>query len=209
MRNDDDGALVVREEILQPCDGLDIQMVGRLVEQHDVRMTEQRLCEQHLDLLRVGEGCHGGVHDLVRVQTQTLKQLCRIGLDVPTVHLGKIRLQLGGADAVLVRKRVLGIQCVLLLHDLIQARIALNDGVQYGEVVECKVVLTQDGHTQVGVHDDLAAGRLQIAGQHTQQGGLARAVCADDAVAVALGKFQIDILEQRRAVKVDAQIEYS
>ena len=51
--DDDDGAHIVHQKILQPADGSDVQMVGRLVEQDDVRLAEQRLREQDLDLFLV------------------------------------------------------------------------------------------------------------------------------------------------------------
>ena len=38
-----------------------IQVVGRLVEQQDVRVSEQRLGKQHLYLLGAGQGAHLGV----------------------------------------------------------------------------------------------------------------------------------------------------
>jgi hypothetical protein len=41
---------VVQNEILQPVDGLDIEVVGRLVEHDDVGFAEQRLRQQDLDL---------------------------------------------------------------------------------------------------------------------------------------------------------------
>ena len=44
------GVLIVEDEILEPVDGLDVEVVGRLVEHDDVGLAEQRLREQHLDL---------------------------------------------------------------------------------------------------------------------------------------------------------------
>ena len=41
MGYDDNGILKVNEEFLQPCDRIEIQVVGRLVEKQDVRVTEQ------------------------------------------------------------------------------------------------------------------------------------------------------------------------
>ena len=44
---------------------------------------------------------------------------------------------------------------------------------------------------------DLAIGGLKLAGQYFQKRGLAGAVGADHSVAVALGKLDVHILEQR------------
>ena len=39
----DNGILEIDQEILKPCDRIQIQMVGRLVEQQNVGVTEQCL----------------------------------------------------------------------------------------------------------------------------------------------------------------------
>ena len=51
MTDDEDGAFVIHQEILQPYRGGKIQVVRRLVHQDDIGMAEQRLRQQHLDLL--------------------------------------------------------------------------------------------------------------------------------------------------------------
>ena len=61
------------------------------------------------------------------------------------------------------------------------------------------MVLLQNGHALTGRDDDLARGGLKVAGEHLEEGGLARAVRADDAVAVAGGELDVDVLEERLA----------
>ena len=46
----DNGILKVDQKLLQPCDRIQIQMVGRLVEKQDVRVSEQCLRKQNFDL---------------------------------------------------------------------------------------------------------------------------------------------------------------
>ena len=50
MGYDDDGILEVDEELLEPLNGVQVEVVGRLVEEQDVRVTEQCLREEDLDL---------------------------------------------------------------------------------------------------------------------------------------------------------------
>jgi hypothetical protein len=46
VRDDDDRALVARERLLEPRDRLDVEVVGRLVEQQDVGVLEQRAAQR-------------------------------------------------------------------------------------------------------------------------------------------------------------------
>ena len=46
----DDCVLKVDQELFQPCDRIQIQVVGRLVKKQDVRITEQSLSKQNLYL---------------------------------------------------------------------------------------------------------------------------------------------------------------
>jgi hypothetical protein len=47
MRDGDDAALEVDEQLFQPFDRVEIQMIGRFVEQQDVRGRHEGLGERH------------------------------------------------------------------------------------------------------------------------------------------------------------------
>ena len=66
MRNDQHRSRIFHQKILQPGDGFDVQMVGRLVEQDDARIAEQRLREQHLDLFFRGQARHLRIQNVRR-----------------------------------------------------------------------------------------------------------------------------------------------
>ena len=51
MGDNNDSVFEVDQEFLQPVDCIEIQVVGRLIEQQDIRITEKRSCKQHLDLI--------------------------------------------------------------------------------------------------------------------------------------------------------------
>jgi hypothetical protein len=51
VRDHDQRALVADEELAQPVDRVEVEVVGRLVEQQRLRVAEQRLRQQHADLL--------------------------------------------------------------------------------------------------------------------------------------------------------------
>ena len=54
----DDGVREIDQELLQPGDGVQIQVVRGLVEQQDVGISEQGLGQQHLDLLSAQQILH-------------------------------------------------------------------------------------------------------------------------------------------------------
>ena len=205
MAHHDDEALVGHQEILQPLDSRQIQVVRGLVQQDDVRLAEQRLGQQHLDLFLGGEAGHFAVQDLVG-KAQALNQAGDVALSLPAPHLGELRFQLRGLHAVLVGEILLFIEGILLLHDVVEVLVAHDDGIQHRVLIVLEVILLQDGHPFLPGNDDLSAGRLQVSGENPEEGGLAGAIGADDAVAVAGGKFQIHVLEQRLAREVETDV---
>jgi hypothetical protein len=50
VRDHDDGGVALVQHVLQPADGVDVEVVGRLVEQQDVGVGEERLRQQHAQL---------------------------------------------------------------------------------------------------------------------------------------------------------------
>src|SRR5262249_3411364 len=55
VRDGDDAARILREVLLEPRDALGVEMVGRLVEQQEVRLLEQDLAERDAAALAAGE----------------------------------------------------------------------------------------------------------------------------------------------------------
>ena len=120
----------------------------------------------------------------------------RIGFGLPAVQFSELRLQFAGLDAVLVGKIFLGIERVLLLHDLEKARVSLNDSVQDDLVVVLVLVLLEEREPLSLGDRDISAGCLKLSAEDPQKGGLAGAVSADNTVTVPLGEFNIDIFEK-------------
>ena len=90
---------VIDEKLLQPVDGLDVQIVGGLVQQHDVGLPEQGLGQQHFHLAAAVEAGHLRVV-LGGGDAQAVEQLSRFGLRIPAAQLGELALQLGRPLAV-------------------------------------------------------------------------------------------------------------
>ena len=205
--DDDDGALVVEQKVLEPVDGFDVQVVGRLVEHDDVGVSEERLGQKDLDLIaRVGVG--HPVVVLADVDPEALEDPAGVRLRFPSVHLGKLRLELGGQDPVFVREVLFFIDGVLLLHDVVEVLVAHDDGVHDRIGVVLELILLQDGHPDAWLHRHIAAGGLELSGEDAQEGGLARAVGADDAVAVARRELQVRMLKEDGTGKLHTEVGY-
>ncbi len=127
-------------------------------------------------------------------------------LGVPAVHLGKLALQLRRADAVLVGKVRLAVERFLLLHHLVEALVAHDDGAEHVKLVIKKMVLLEHGDALAGGDDYLAAVGLQLAREDFQKLALARAVGADDAIAVALVKLDIYVFIQNALAELQRHI---
>ena len=201
----EDGTLVVHEEVLEPDDALEVEVVRGLVEQDDVRLAEERLGEQDLDLEPRVHVCHervveGGVH------AEALEYLAGVGLGLPAAELCELLLELGGADAVLVREVCLFVDGILLLAALIEPHVAHDDSVEHGVGVVHALVLLEHGHAGLRVHIDVSAGGVYLAGEYLEEGGFARAVRADDAVAVACGELQVNVGKKHLPAVLQAEI---
>ena len=101
--DDNDCVREVDQELLQPVDGVQIQMVGGLVEEQDVGISKESAGKKYFDLLCARDLAHEISVELC-LDAEAVQQGFRIGLGLPAVHLGKLCLKLGGKDTVLIRK---------------------------------------------------------------------------------------------------------
>ena len=195
MGNHDDRVLEINQEILQPADGIQIQVVGRLVEQQDVRITEKSTGQKYLHFVRVRQFAHLFVVKL-GVDSQAVQKGSGVGFGFPAVHRREICLQLAGSDAVFIGKIRFGIDFILLLHDVVQSLVSGDDRVQDDLVIVFEVILFQDRQAFALPDGDLSRGGIQFAGQDFQKGGFSGTVGADDTVAVSFRKFYVYFLKK-------------
>ena len=94
--------VVAHEKLAQPVDRLEVEVVGRLVEQQRLRVSEQRLRQQHAHLLAALELAHRALVQLVR-DVETLQQNRRIALGRVTVLVADDAFELAEPHAVVVR----------------------------------------------------------------------------------------------------------
>lgn len=121
VRDDDDGALVLLERLLEPTHGLDVQVVGGLVEQQQIRVLEQRAAQRDAAALatgtRVDHLVAGGQVQLGHRRLDvTIDLPCVLGLDLvleslelrhDLVHLlvGEVLAELHAQVLVLLQQR--------------------------------------------------------------------------------------------------------
>src|SRR6185369_17936251 len=86
-------AVILIQEPLQPVDRVQIQMVGRLVEQQRLRMSKKRLGQQHAHFLSALQLTHFSFVQRVR-NIQTFEQDGRITLGGVAVFLAHNALKL-------------------------------------------------------------------------------------------------------------------
>ena len=194
MGDDQDRALVRDQVLLQPGDGLGVEMVGRLVEQQHVRRLEQQLAQRHTALLAARERVHAG---MIVGAAQRLHRDIDLGVEIPEVL--RVDLVLKGGHLL---HQLVGIVLRDLHGDLVEAVELLLLGLH----AEHDVAAHVEGGVELGllrqVADARALGRPGLAGEvgvdaghDAQQGGLARAVHADHADLHAGQEGQADVLE--------------
>ena len=161
MRNDNDRVLKVDQKFFQPSDGIQVQMVRRLVHQKDIRFAEKGPGQKYLHLLIAGQILH---HLLMQrlVNSKSVQQVFRVGLGFPAVHLRELTLQLAGFNAVLVGEIRFCVQGFFLLHDIIEALIAHNNRIHNRIVIKFEVILLQHTDTLSRRDGDRSVGCIKI-----------------------------------------------
>ena len=143
MRDHDQRAVVADEEIAQPVDRVEVEVVGRLVEQQRLRIAEQRLRQQHAHFLAALDLAHQPVMELVG-NIEALQQDRRVALGLVAVLFADDAFELAEAHAVGVGHLGLGVEEVALFERAPQAMVAHDHGVDDAELVEGELVLLED-----------------------------------------------------------------
>ena len=173
-------------------------MVGWLVEQQRLWMSEERLCQQHAHFLTALDLRH-----LPRVQVvrdiEPLQQNRGVAFRCVPVLLADDAFELAEAHAVGLGHLGLGVEELPFFERAPQTLVPHDDRVDHAELIEGELVLAEDAKL-VGPRDR-ALLRGQLARQQLHERRLAGAVGACEAVAPAGGEGGRDVLEEHlRAV---------
>jgi len=152
--NNDHGAVAGHQDIFQPADGIDIQVVGGLVQQQDIGVGEQCLGQQNPQFPAWCNSAHGAVV-LFQGYIQAQQQFASAGIGGIAVHLGKLHLQVRHGHAVFLTHLCERVDAIPLGFYTPELFVAHNDRINHRAVLIGKLVLTQLTQPLVLVHHDL------------------------------------------------------
>jgi hypothetical protein len=158
VRDDDHGRLALVEDVLQPADGVDVEVVGRLVEQQDVRVGEQRLHQQHAQLPARRHLAHRAVV-LVGRDAGAEQQFAGARFGGVAVVFGVVMFELGGAHVVVLARIRVGVDRVALRHAGPHLGVAHHHHIEHALVFVGELVLLEVGHALARIERDVAGGR--------------------------------------------------
>ena len=177
VRGHEDGGGGVAEEALQPDDRLDVEVVGRLVEQQDVEVAEEDAGHGDAHLPAAGERA-GVAVDLRVVEAEAVEHGtgARLELVASVVLILLLHLAVTG-------QRRLVVQVLLELEELVvevAEAAAAGDGlVEDGTAAHLVDFLTEVADGELLRHGDRAVVRALLARDHPEKRRLAGAVRPD------------------------------
>ena len=166
--NHENSLLDIAEVFLQPLYCVEVEVVGRLIEEEVVWVTEESLRQHHAHLLCVGKLTYELVVAIF-LYAKVLKQLGSIALCLPTVHLGKLKLQFCCEVTILFCHLWLRVEALALLHVFPQWLMAHQNGVHHAELVILEVVLLQNGKALAWTHLHCTLVWLQVAADSAEE----------------------------------------
>src|SRR5690606_22902833 len=173
------GAAEILESLFQPGDGTDIQVVGGLVEQQQIRLGHQRLRPQHTTAPATGKLGQGLVGWQLQAAEGAVDQL----LQAPAIFGFQLLLHMHQLLEVVIAVDVLR-QVVIARQQLANPGQPLGDHVEHGTLVGAWQLLRQLADLQSRSAPDLAVIRHLVALDQAQHARFAGAVAADDAHAL-------------------------
>ena len=187
-------ALVGGQVLLEPLHTLGVEVVGRLVEQQQVRLGQQQLAQRHPAPLTAGQMRHRLVG---RRAAQRVHRLLELRVEIPRVGVVELLLQ----PAHLLHQLV-GVVGGHQLGDLVEAveldldvAEALLDVAANGLLLVQRRLLQQDADRRTGGQEGFAVVGLVQPGHDPQDARLTRPVGADDTDLGARIEAQGDVVE--------------
>ena len=171
VAHQDNGIRIAREELLQPADTLDVQMVGRLVEQQHIVTGQQKFGQLDAHAPSAGEFSCGALQ-IFAVEAQTGERsldFCVIVLR--THHLQTVVFAAEGFDELHIFRRIVvgatGKFVVQSAHAVLELMNVGKSFFHFGShrrIVAEHHHLREVSHTYIALHGHVPVGRLLNAG---------------------------------------------
>jgi hypothetical protein len=203
VRDQDQRALIALEPVFEPEDGVEVQMVGRLVEQQEVGAAHQGAREVEAHAPAAGEFGHRSLEVKVgkteAVHQGSSARRCGIAIDFSESRMQQPDLLAGMVVVVVV------FRSGQIAFDLAQLDVAVEDEFQRG-IGQGRRVLGDVGHDPARRALKVAAVGMQLATQQGQKGGFAAAVGAGETDLPAGMQLQRSAGDQGVAVAGKAEV---
>ena len=164
MADHQNGTFVIHQEVFQPHYTGKIQVVGRLVQEDDVRIAKQCLCQKDLYLKA---GIHIGHQSVIIFcgDTETLQQSSGVGFRFISAQLCEFLFQFCRTHAVFIGKVFLLVNGIFFLATVVKTLIPHNDCIHNGIVVVEGLILFQYRHSGFAVDENMTGCRLELSGE--------------------------------------------
>ena len=193
MRNHDQRPFVSPEELFEPVDRVEVQVVGRLVEQQRLGVAVEGLRQQDSNLLSALQLAHLAVVQRIR-DVEPLEQDRGIAFRGVAVLFADDPLELAEAHPVFVGHVGLGVQRIPFGERIPEAMVPHDDRIDDAILVEGELILAQ--HAELRRSDDRSPLRVELAREELHEGGFTGAVGPCQAVPPARRKYCRYVVEQ-------------
>ncbi len=181
------------QEILQPVDGVEIEVVGGLVEEQGFRFSEKGLGEKDADFLAALQLGHFAFVQRFR-NVEAIEEHSGVGFSGVTIFVADHAFKFAKPHAVGVSQLGLLVDAVALFQGSPERLVAHDDGVDDAISIERELILTENA--EFARADDGAFLRVEFAGEDFHEGGFAGAVGPGESVAAAGDKADADFFKQ-------------
>lgn len=186
VRDQQQGAGIVLEKIFEPQDGVEVQVVGRFIEQQQVGGAHQGLRQVQTHAPAAGKVGDRAIHLLVR-EAQTGKHFARARIG--GVAVGAVQF---GVQARLGRAVFVGLGFSQIVLHLAQTLVAIEHVINR-DAIEGVDFLPHVGDPPVGREQTVPGIRRQLTQQQGEQSGFTGAIGADQTGFVAGVQGQLGV----------------
>ena len=205
VRNDNHGAFTRIQCLFQPTNGIDIQVVGRFVEQQNIRIREQCLRQQHTQFPAWRHFTHQTVVLFYR-NTYTQQQLTSTRFSSVAIIFSYFGFQLCGVHVVFIGRFRISIDAVAFMNGRPQLGVAHHDHIQYAFIFIRELILTQLTYTLIRIKRHVAGGRFQIATHDFHERRFTATICPNQTITIATAKFDRNVFKQWLRAKLHGDI---